>query len=95
MIFCGRLLSTSELSKLAACFQTAHYKDGDVILREGEVSHDNTNPQEEVCISLPTRGWIVGIVSVMFSHVIYSRQSAAAPLVAVVPCTIGSTFPKR
>jgi len=33
----GRLLSTTELSKLAACFQTAHYKEGDVILREGQV----------------------------------------------------------
>ena len=33
----GRLLSTTELSKLAACFQTAQYRDGDVILREGQV----------------------------------------------------------
>ncbi|CAM9696348.1 unnamed protein product, partial [Hapterophycus canaliculatus] len=31
-----RLLSTADLSKLAACFQTAQHKDGDVILREGE-----------------------------------------------------------
>eukprot|EP00903_Cladosiphon_okamuranus_P016069 g14834.t1 len=33
-----RLLSTTDLSKLAECFQTAQYRDGDVILREGQVS---------------------------------------------------------
>ncbi|CAM9132557.1 unnamed protein product, partial [Scytosiphon promiscuus] len=31
-----RLLSTADLSKLASCFQTTQYKDGDMILREGE-----------------------------------------------------------
>ncbi|CAM9541979.1 unnamed protein product, partial [Ectocarpus sp. 13 AM-2016] len=32
----SRLLSTADLSKLAACCQTAQYRDGDVILRKGE-----------------------------------------------------------
>ncbi|CAM9133998.1 unnamed protein product [Ectocarpus fasciculatus] len=31
-----RLLSTADLSKLAACCETAQYRDGDVILRKGE-----------------------------------------------------------
>ena len=32
-----RLLGTTDLSKLAACCRMAQYRDGDVILREGEV----------------------------------------------------------
>lgn len=41
--FLLRLLGTTDLSKLAACCRMAQYRDGDVILREGEVRRHNAS----------------------------------------------------